>query len=65
VYVYNHTTKQATWAIAGDRGPTQTRSEMSVATAEAIGVKILKGSDGKYRNAVDGNYIVSFYFFDS
>jgi len=65
VYVYNNTAKVGTWAIAGDRGPNQNRAEMSVATAEAVGVKIAKTASGSYKNAVDGNYSITFYFYNS
>lgn len=63
VYAYNHTTGQGTWAIVGDRGPTQTRSEMSVATAEALGVNIHRDGNGNYMNA-NSQDKVTFHFYN-
>jgi len=62
VYVHNHSTGLGTWAIAGDRGPDQSRAEISVATANAIGANIHRDSSGNMMNAVDG-HTLSFYFY--
>jgi len=62
VYVYNNTTGMGTWAIAGDRGPNQGVSEMSTATANAIGVQIGRNSQGGYANSCSSDQ-VSYYFY--
>lgn len=39
-YAYCHETQMGVWAIVGDRGPDQTKSELSRAAALAIGIRI-------------------------
>ena len=61
-YVYNHNTGLGTWAIAGDKGPVQGRSEISVATANSIGATIPRDSNGNMMNAI-ANHNISIYFY--
>lgn len=62
VYAYNRNTGMGTWAIVGDRGPTQSRAEMSVATARALGVDIATNSNGNMKDACDEDSIDYFFY---